>query len=262
MIAISHGAGENQPLFELSSASSCFSGVINHTPQSTNPQLLDTRQSPYHDIWDILANQEDSRCLAFFSLLLWPFACYRTVMSPPNGHFWTQFSCKTDLFNCHLILLGDNIAHLSFSDTAHGRALLFLRQHRQTTQPLPAHSHLARQLHTTLAAYAAGRSTSLPAPFLASPFWTGGTPWQRKVWDAIRRIPYGATRIYGELAAIIGNPNAARAVGQACHANPLALLVPCHRVVAAHGLGGFAGEIGIKQRLLELEQAHSGNSRR
>jgi methylated-DNA-[protein]-cysteine S-methyltransferase len=83
-----------------------------------------------------------------------------------------------------------------------------------------------------------------------------GTPFQEKVWAAIERIPLGETRSYGEIAETIGHPRAARAVGSACGANPLPLFVPCHRVVASMGkLGGYAGRIDIKKKLLKMEGA-------
>lgn len=87
---------------------------------------------------------------------------------------------------------------------------------------------------------------------------TDGTPFQKQVWQALRHIPYGQTRSYAEIARSIGRPLAARAIGQACGANPVMLAVPCHRVLAENGkIGGFArgkNATGIKQWLLELEQ--------
>lgn len=81
-----------------------------------------------------------------------------------------------------------------------------------------------------------------------------GTEFQRAVWNALLEIPYGATRTYGEVAASIGKPGAMRAVGAASGANPLPLIVPCHRVVAAGGkLGGFGGGLPLKRRLLAME---------
>lgn len=83
-----------------------------------------------------------------------------------------------------------------------------------------------------------------------------GTAFQRRVWDVLRTIPIGETRTYGELAAAIGQPTATRAVAQACGANPVALVVPCHRVVAAGGgLGGYRWHPDRKRRLLDLESA-------
>jgi O-6-methylguanine DNA methyltransferase len=82
-----------------------------------------------------------------------------------------------------------------------------------------------------------------------------GTPFQRSVWDALCQIPYGETRTYGELAATLGHPNAFRAVGAANGANPIPLIVPCHRVIASGGkLGGYGGGLRLKQRLLAMER--------
>ncbi|MDQ7093104.1 methylated-DNA--[protein]-cysteine S-methyltransferase [Desulfosporosinus sp. PR] len=86
------------------------------------------------------------------------------------------------------------------------------------------------------------------------PLHSVGTPFQRKVWAELCRIPYGETRNYGELAENVGNPKAQRAVGMANHRNPLGIVVPCHRVIGKDGsLTGYAGGLNIKQRLLELE---------
>jgi len=82
-----------------------------------------------------------------------------------------------------------------------------------------------------------------------------GTVFQRKVWDALRRIPSGETRSYRDIARAIGAPAAVRAVGSACGANPVALVVPCHRVLRTDGgLGGYAWGVERKQRLLEIER--------
>lgn len=90
-------------------------------------------------------------------------------------------------------------------------------------------------------------------PDLDAPLDLGGTPFQRAVWDALRRIPRGATRTYAELARELGRPGAARAVGAAAGANPLPVIVPCHRLLAADGLGGFSGGLPTKRALLALE---------
>ncbi len=82
-----------------------------------------------------------------------------------------------------------------------------------------------------------------------------GTPFQQAVWDQLDQIPYGETRTYGEIAAALGKPGAARAVGAACRANPLWIILPCHRVLGAKGqLTGYAYGTEVKQALLELEQ--------
>jgi O-6-methylguanine DNA methyltransferase len=81
-----------------------------------------------------------------------------------------------------------------------------------------------------------------------------GTEFQRAVWKALGGIPYGETRTYGEIALAVGTPRSVRAVGAACGANPIAIVVPCHRVVAkGGGLGGYSGGLELKRRLLDLE---------
>ncbi len=86
-----------------------------------------------------------------------------------------------------------------------------------------------------------------------------GTAFQRRVWEALLEIPFGETRSYGELAARLGQPGAARAVGLANGANPLPPVIPCHRVIAADGrLGGYGGGVRLKQRLLAMEQNAAG----
>lgn len=84
-----------------------------------------------------------------------------------------------------------------------------------------------------------------------------GTSFQRKVWSALAKIPYGQTRSYQDIAKAIGHPKAFRAVGNANGQNPIPLIVPCHRVIESNGgLGGFGHGIKIKKRLLDLENAH------
>ena len=85
-----------------------------------------------------------------------------------------------------------------------------------------------------------------------------GTPFQLTVWEALRTIPYGETRSYGELAAQIGRPGASRAVGAANGNNPLSIVVPCHRVIGADGsLTGFGGGLPRKQWLLSMERGQA-----
>lgn len=83
----------------------------------------------------------------------------------------------------------------------------------------------------------------------------GGTPFQRDVWAALRAIPAGTTTTYGELARRIGRPRAVRAVGAANGANPVSIVVPCHRVVGKDGLRGYAGGLARKEWLLAHERA-------
>lgn len=88
------------------------------------------------------------------------------------------------------------------------------------------------------------------------PMCPQGTEFQLKVWEELKKIPYGETISYGELAKRIGNPKASRAVGAANGKNPLSIIVPCHRVIGASGkLTGFAGGIDVKSKLLNLEKS-------
>ena len=81
-----------------------------------------------------------------------------------------------------------------------------------------------------------------------------GTPFQIEVWNTLLRIPYGETRSYADIARSIGRPTATRAVGAANGANPIPIIVPCHRVIGSNGtLTGFGGGIAVKRRLLDLE---------
>ncbi|CDO32698.1 cysteine methyltransferase [Mycobacterium vulneris] len=85
-----------------------------------------------------------------------------------------------------------------------------------------------------------------------------GTQFQRRVWDALRTIPYGETCTYGEIARQIGSPSASRAVGLANGHNPIGIIVPCHRVIGANGsLTGYGGGLDRKRALLELEKSRS-----
>jgi O-6-methylguanine DNA methyltransferase len=81
-----------------------------------------------------------------------------------------------------------------------------------------------------------------------------GTDFQMRCWHALLKIPYGQTRTYADQARAVGQPKAFRAVGMANHDNPIAIIVPCHRVVASDGtLGGYGGGLALKQKLLDLE---------
>ena len=98
--------------------------------------------------------------------------------------------------------------------------------------------------------YLAGRFDALDA----IPVRTGGTPFQRTIWAELRRIPVGTTTTYGRLAAMLGSPNASRAVGLANGSNPISIVVPCHRVIGSNGaLAGYGGGLARKRWLLEHE---------
>lgn len=81
-----------------------------------------------------------------------------------------------------------------------------------------------------------------------------GTPFQLKVWEALRQVPYGETRSYKEIAAAVDNPKGVRAIGMANNRNPIAIITPCHRIIGANGkLVGYAGGLELKRYLLDLE---------
>jgi len=121
--------------------------------------------------------------------------------------------------------------------------------HLGVRRPPTAHqSPIARDL----ARYFAGKPVDLGG-YRVNLF--GFTEFERKVYEATRKIPPGEVRTYGEVAAAIGNAGASRAVGNALAKNPACIVIPCHRVVGTNGLGGFTGGLEWKQKLLRLEGA-------
>lgn len=114
--------------------------------------------------------------------------------------------------------------------------------------------NLFSEAFAQLRAYFAGELTRFELPL-----WFDGTAFQNAVWSALRDIPYGATISYAELAGRIGRPTASRAVGAANGANPLPIVVPCHRVIGADGsLTGFGGGVETKRYLLQHERKVAG----
>ena len=111
-------------------------------------------------------------------------------------------------------------------------------------------SEILRRAARELNEYFAGERAEFTFPMEAE-----GTPFQRKVWQALREIPFGQTRSYGEIAGEIGQAKASRAVGMACNRNPIMIAVPCHRVIGADGsLTGYAPGTDLKRIILDLEQ--------
>lgn len=118
----------------------------------------------------------------------------------------------------------------------------------------PVLTAAARQLDE----YLAGDRRTFDLPLVPR-----GEPFQQQVWQLLRAIPYGETRTYGDLARDLGQPGAAQAVGAANGANPLSIVVPCHRVVGADGsLTGFAGGLDAKRHLLALEEPDADDAGR
>ncbi|MFZ0828291.1 MAG: methylated-DNA--[protein]-cysteine S-methyltransferase [Verrucomicrobiia bacterium] len=149
------------------------------------------------------------------------------------GRFVARYSAK-------------GLARLSFP--ANGRAALPLSQDAQQRVPTTIRSW-HQVTDAALKCVLAGR---LPRKF--PPLDLEGTEFQKRVWNTLRKIPAGKTKSYGEIAQAIGRPKAVRAVGSACGANPIPVLVPCHRVLAANGkIGGFSGGLDWKRNLLTRE---------
>jgi len=135
------------------------------------------------------------------------------------------------------------LVSLSFS----GRSRLAASDGEPGSRARAGLARVAAQLHE----YFAGKRRKFTFPLAPR-----GTEFQQRVWDELLRIPYGATVSYGELAARLGNPSAQRAVARANATNPIAVVVPCHRVIGADGtLTGYGGGLDKKRQLLELEGA-------
>ncbi|HNR34371.1 MAG TPA: methylated-DNA--[protein]-cysteine S-methyltransferase [Candidatus Hydrogenedentes bacterium] len=127
---------------------------------------------------------------------------------------------------------------------------LELRAPNSDAEEIPPVTETGARLARLLEAYVAGECVD----FDDIPLDLMGTPFQRAVWEGARTIPWGATESYAGLAARIGRPKAQRAVGRALGANPVPILVPCHRILAAQGrLGGFSAGLHWKQALLRIE---------
>jgi methylated-DNA-[protein]-cysteine S-methyltransferase len=154
----------------------------------------------------------------------------------------TMLYTTTDSPLGELLLLGDD-------EALHG---LYMREAPKPVAIQPgwrANDGAFADARRQLAEYFAGERTDFDVPLASA-----GTPFQRGVWSGLRKIPYGETISYGQLARRIGRPSAVRAVGLANGRNPIAVIVPCHRVIGADGtLTGYGGGIERKRLLLELE---------
>ena len=119
-----------------------------------------------------------------------------------------------------------------------------------TPRLMPHETPLLAEGRRQLLDYLEGRRQPFDLPLAPQ-----GTPFQLRVWAALQDVPYGQTRTYAQMARAVGCPRGCRAVGMACRANPIPILIPCHRVTAANGgPGGYAGGPELKQALLALEQ--------
>jgi len=157
---------------------------------------------------------------------------FQLTIATPDGQFIARYSEK-------------GLAELNFPKVGSARCVDRTPQRGVPTQIRDWHRTTESALKNILAG-------TEPKDF--PPLHAVGTEFQKSVWREMRKIPFGETRSYGEVAQGIGKPKAVRAVGGACGANPIPVLVPCHRVLAAHGeIGGFGGGLDWKRKLLARE---------
>lgn len=170
-----------------------------------------------------------------------PLAGARQHETPPGGQL-ARAVVSTPL-GCLLLVAGQTgLRQIAFARPASAMGL-----------SLPVCHPLLREAAAQLTAYFAGRLRQF-----CLPLEEGGTAFQREVWQALRRIPYGRTCSYADIARAIGRPRAFRAVGMANHANPLLIVTPCHRVITSCGtLGGYACGLSCKRWLLRHESLHA-----
>lgn len=148
----------------------------------------------------------------------------------------------------HMVADGGRLLAMEFGDCEH-RLMPMLRA-RFGVEPMLEPVGDMNEIASAIRAYFEGDLTAIDDIEVDG----GGTDFQRHAWKALRAIPAGETRTYGEMAAALGRPNAARAIGMANALNPISLVVPCHRLVGSNGaLTGYGGGIGRKRWLLEHE---------
>jgi len=155
--------------------------------------------------------------------------------------FWTKTTLP--IGDVYVVQANDKVCYIGFSSNHK-----FIKQGTRKDDDL-----LLNKVRKELEEYCEGTRTEFSFP------WTipVATPFQQSVWSAISQIPYGRTVTYTDLARMVGKPKAVRAVGTACGANQLTIVIPCHRVMPVSGaLGGYAGGVEVKQRLLQIEQNH------
>jgi len=155
----------------------------------------------------------------------------------------TRYACiKTPLGTMLAIAEGEELVGVDFEDAKYARAIDPSWTEDADAKPL---LDCAQQL----AGYFAGERANFDLPLAAR-----GTPFQKRIWREIVKVPMGSTITYAQLAARAGSPGSARAAGAATGRNPLAIVVPCHRIVGTNGsLTGYAGGLGRKEKLLALE---------
>ena len=151
------------------------------------------------------------------------------------------------------ILYHSNVGYLTLiSDDYYIRKLEFGKKELSKWNAVEESHQLLQEASKQLEEYLSGSRMQFDLPLAPE-----GTEFQKSVWNALLQIPYGQVSTYGKLAEQISKPKAARAVGGACHNNPIAIIIPCHRAVGANGnLTGFGGGLPLKRWLLDLESTN------
>jgi methylated-DNA-[protein]-cysteine S-methyltransferase len=145
--------------------------------------------------------------------------------------------------------LGGRLCLLGFGDKEMGRAVDGRIKKGMDPEFVERDDEILKKTRNEIDEYLTGNSKEFDIPLLLV-----GTAFQRSVWNELTKVPYGATATYLQIARAIGNEKAVRAVGQANRANPISIIVPCHRIIGSDGeLIGYRGGLSVKKRLLELE---------
>jgi methylated-DNA-[protein]-cysteine S-methyltransferase len=155
----------------------------------------------------------------------------------------------------HMVAESGRLLAMEFGDVEH-RLMPMLRA-RFGKEPMLEPMDESNEITSAIQAYFEGDLAAIDTIEVDG----GGTEFQRRAWEALRTIPPGETRSYGQMAAALGRPNAARAIGMANALNPVSLVVPCHRLVGSNGsLTGYGGGIERKRWLIDHERRHASQA--
>ena len=161
---------------------------------------------------------------------------------------------QTEIGELLLGAFGGRLCLIGFADEGTGGAIDDRIRKRLDAESVEQNDSVLEKTREQLGEYLNGDRKGFDIPLLMV-----GTDFQRKVWRALMRVPYGATSTYGQIAGDIGSPRAIRAVGNATGANPISIIIPCHRIIGSGGqLVGYGGGLSLKKWLLRLER---GNNR-
>jgi methylated-DNA-[protein]-cysteine S-methyltransferase len=164
---------------------------------------------------------------------------------------------QTEIGELVLGSLGGKLCLLGFGDREMRRAVDDQIRKKLDAKFIEQSDKVLEQTMKQVDEYLSGKRKEFDVPLLIL-----GTDFQRRVWQALTKVPYGATSTYGQIAEDIGSPRAVRAVGNASSLNPISIIVPCHRIIGGDGgLVGYGGGLSVKRRLLELERSNLAERR-